>query len=400
MKKTVSRAGVVLLLTGFPMIAAATVPPSTVGRVVLQVQSHGEAWYVNPETMQRTYLADGAAAYALMRSSGLGIANMDLKKIPIGLDQRFNGADSDGDGLDDQTEAALGTDPTKADSDGDDFTDGAEVANGYDPLSSDAKRLAVDASLVKRLAGRILLQVASHGEAWYVNPTDGKRYYMKDASTAYAIMRFLGLGISDTDLARIPAAPLSVAPAPVSAAPAPGPVKDCGDDAACFRAALASGTPAAVTMLKLVPAGFQANVIFHMRLTVTSEGGSWRYTETPVSVERLGEEHRAWLEALLKTSGQADNGEVDKLIAANTSAGLLAAGAPQAQVDAFFAPDFLDKLLAASGHYSCAAVDLAKLSPIISKWEGQSFSFDESVDASGVTTLAGDYAFGQCVATK
>ncbi len=41
--------------------------------------------------------------------------------------------DSDGDGLDDETEALLGTNPAKADSDGDDWDDLAEVVLGTDP---------------------------------------------------------------------------------------------------------------------------------------------------------------------------------------------------------------------------------------------------------------------------
>ena len=44
--------------------------------------------------------------------------------------------DSDGDGLTDDEEAVLGTDPLQADTDGDGHTDGAEVANGTDPLDA------------------------------------------------------------------------------------------------------------------------------------------------------------------------------------------------------------------------------------------------------------------------
>ena len=44
------------------------------------------------------------------------------------------GGDTDGDGLSDDDEANLGTDPNNADSDGDTFSDGDEVARGTDPL--------------------------------------------------------------------------------------------------------------------------------------------------------------------------------------------------------------------------------------------------------------------------
>jgi len=58
-------------------------------------------------------------------------------------------------------------------------------------------------SISSRLSGRILLQVESKGEAWYVNPVDGKRYYMANGNEAYNIMRKLGLGITNKDLAQI-----------------------------------------------------------------------------------------------------------------------------------------------------------------------------------------------------
>ena len=45
-----------------------------------------------------------------------------------------DGTDTDGDGLTDYEEAALGTDPGLADTDGDDRPDGDEVADGTDPL--------------------------------------------------------------------------------------------------------------------------------------------------------------------------------------------------------------------------------------------------------------------------
>jgi len=48
-----------------------------------------------------------------------------------------------------------------------------------------------------------LLQVEKNGEAWYLNPADGKRYYMKDGQLAYQIMRFLSLGITNNDLRKI-----------------------------------------------------------------------------------------------------------------------------------------------------------------------------------------------------
>ncbi len=171
------------------------------GKILLQVESHGEAWYVRPDNGKRIYMKDGSIAYGMMRNLGLGITNADLKKIPIGIEKRFSCADSDEDGLCDKLEAGLGTDPNKKDSDGDGHEDGTEVQNNYDPLS--AQKLLYNNSLINRLKGQILLQVESRGEAWYINPGDGKRYYMPDGPAAYEIMRFLSLGITDKNLSGI-----------------------------------------------------------------------------------------------------------------------------------------------------------------------------------------------------
>ena len=171
------------------------------GKILLQVESHGEAWYVRPDNGKRIYMKDGVAAYGLMRNIGLGITNADLKKIPIGIEKRFSCADSDEDGLCDKLEAGLGTDPNKKDSDGDGHDDGTEVQNNYDPLS--IQKLSYNNNLINRLKGQILLQVESRGEAWYINPDDGKRYYMPDGPAAYEIMRFLSLGISNNNLSGI-----------------------------------------------------------------------------------------------------------------------------------------------------------------------------------------------------
>ena len=172
------------------------------GRIVLQVEENGEAWYVDPSTDKKYYLKDGASSYTALGAFGLGIRNSDLAKIPVGVESRFQLKDSDGDGLDDKLEKALGTDPLNRDTDGDDYTDGDEVKNGYDPLGSDKQR--VDTTFAQKLNGKIVLQVENGGQAWYINPVDGRRYYMADGELAYQIMRFLSLGIKNTDLRQIP----------------------------------------------------------------------------------------------------------------------------------------------------------------------------------------------------
>jgi len=120
------------------------------GSILLQVESHGEAWYVNPVDGKRYYMKDGSTAYQMMRNFGLGIKNSDLVKIP-----REN------------------------------------EKNNY-------------SSFVNKQKGKILLQVEDHGEAWYVNPKTGYRHYMKDGEAAYNLMRYYSTGITNKDLEKIP----------------------------------------------------------------------------------------------------------------------------------------------------------------------------------------------------
>jgi len=56
----------------------------TRGKILLQVEQHGEAHYVDPETCYRIYMPDGNAAYEVMRYRGLGITDADLNMIPEG----------------------------------------------------------------------------------------------------------------------------------------------------------------------------------------------------------------------------------------------------------------------------------------------------------------------------
>lgn len=113
------------------------------GRIALQVEDHGEAYYVSGDGYA-FYLKDGSAAYRLMRDLGLGISNGDFDRLQKG-----------------------------------------------------------DAGLKKRLLGKILLKVQAAGEAYYVSPKDGDLHYLKDGSAAYEIMRKQGIGVTTKDLKKV-----------------------------------------------------------------------------------------------------------------------------------------------------------------------------------------------------
>lgn len=172
------------------------------GQILLQVERNGEAWYVNPASERRHYMGRPDDAFALMRELGVGIATANLRKIPV-ADANFSGLDADGDGFSDMAEDAFGTDKYDADSDSDGYGDKTEVLAGYDPLAV-AKLLPVDSAFASAQKGKILLQVEDNGEAWYVNPGDGKRYFLGRPADAFSVMRSLGLGITDANLALVP----------------------------------------------------------------------------------------------------------------------------------------------------------------------------------------------------
>ena len=65
---------------------------------------------------------------------------------------------------------------------------------------------AVGATTAERLSGYILLQVEKNGEAWYVYPKTLTRFYLGRPTEAFGIMRNLGLGITNANLAKIPRA--------------------------------------------------------------------------------------------------------------------------------------------------------------------------------------------------
>jgi subtilisin family serine protease len=129
------------------------------GQILLQVENKGQAWYIDAKSSKRYYLADGPSAYQALRNLGLGINNTNLAKIPVA--------------------------PTSV-------------------LPSDyLKTTNYSTSLTSKLKGKIVLQVENRGEAWYINPTDGYRYYLANGEAAYQIMRSLAVGINNSNLRKI-----------------------------------------------------------------------------------------------------------------------------------------------------------------------------------------------------
>ena len=121
--------------------AAATMSERLKGKILLQVEENGEAWYVNPADNYRHFLGRPADAFQIMRELGLGINEANYDKF-----------------------------------------------DGYAP---------------SYLAGKILLRVEANGEAYYVNPLDLKMNYLGRPSDAFRVMRELGLGITNGNLDKV-----------------------------------------------------------------------------------------------------------------------------------------------------------------------------------------------------
>lgn len=111
------------------------------GRILLQVEDLGRAWYVYPKNLQRYYLGRPDDAFKVMRELSLGISNKNFAALTL-ADKR-------------------------------------------------------------RLSGIILLKVEDSGRAYFVNPVDLKLYYLGRPDDARRIMRELALGITNNNLSQI-----------------------------------------------------------------------------------------------------------------------------------------------------------------------------------------------------
>lgn len=113
------------------------------GRILLQTEENGEAWYINPVNLKRYYLGRPDDAFQIMLDLGLGISNADLGRLPD------------------------------------------------------------DEVLLKRLLGRILLQVEQNGEAWYVDPIEQRALFLGAPKDAFKLMKEKVHGISNENLEKI-----------------------------------------------------------------------------------------------------------------------------------------------------------------------------------------------------
>lgn len=143
-----------LLLMTFAIPSASaseTLAQHLAGRILLAVESRGEAWYVDPVTLQRTALGSPSSALSILQSYALGITNANLSRIP-----------------------EIGS-----------------IASG-------------DLALQQSLAGRILLAVEQHGETWYVDPVSLQRVSFANPTEVFRLLTAYGLGVTSNNLTSVP----------------------------------------------------------------------------------------------------------------------------------------------------------------------------------------------------
>lgn len=170
------------------------------GRILILPERNGEAYYVHPSDYRVYYLGNATNALEVMQSLGYGTFNRDLWKIPAGVLTQY-GTDSDRDGLSDNFEIAFGTNRYDFNSDHDVYSDKTEIIAGYDP--NGPGKMPIDRNFTNKNKGRVLLETESFGQAWYVNPTDGKRYYFSNTYEMHDIIAKFGLGISNGNFNRL-----------------------------------------------------------------------------------------------------------------------------------------------------------------------------------------------------
>ncbi len=104
-----------------------------VGILLWQRQQPADQQAMTPSTADQTpVLPDEVESGSQQASDDGAEVSQETPQQPAG--SLLPTTDSDGDGLVDELEALLGTDPQNADSDGDGFSDKEELENGYSPL--------------------------------------------------------------------------------------------------------------------------------------------------------------------------------------------------------------------------------------------------------------------------
>ena len=120
------------------------------GKFVVQSESYNRLWYIDPQEQTRYLLKDAQGTMDLLRLKATGISNKDLAKIKTSSKQTGN------------------------------------------------------AKLTNRFKGQFLLAVENQGQLWYVDPSSGIRYHVKDGQSAYDFFVKKATKLKNKELNKIP----------------------------------------------------------------------------------------------------------------------------------------------------------------------------------------------------
>lgn len=154
------------------------------GRIIKT--SAGNLWYLSPTEKKMYWLENKAITGEFIKNNSLKASNQEMERFLLGW-MSLNGKDGDKDGLIDELEKALGTNPGRKDSDGDKYSDKDELLKGYSPLAKNLK-LKLDSKYASGAAGKFLMQANDQGRYWYVNYQDQKKYFLGSKEAAFSIL--------------------------------------------------------------------------------------------------------------------------------------------------------------------------------------------------------------------
>ncbi|MEK7618871.1 MAG: hypothetical protein AAB416_01350 [Patescibacteria group bacterium] len=123
-----------------------------------------------------------------LRPRAITVRRADLRSFPIAPFNLKNSEDddSDGDGLSDTFESAIGTNALDPDTDGDGYADWLEALKGYPPFA--AGSYTIENEMFVRWKGAVLVEEGA-SYLWYLNSRNKKRYlilYERDLKHAQA----------------------------------------------------------------------------------------------------------------------------------------------------------------------------------------------------------------------